>query len=65
VLGKRGTVVAYRRRTGAGGGASRNSGGVPVVGGPESGWEVARQLPCDDVVLVVCLFGLRGDGAVG
>jgi hypothetical protein len=57
VLGKRGTGAAYRQRIGAGGGAPRNDGGVPVAGGQESGREVARQLPRDDVVLVVCLFG--------
>jgi hypothetical protein len=57
VLGKRGTEAAYRRRTGAGDGAPRNGGGVPVAGGQESDGEVARQLPCDDVVLIVCLFG--------
>jgi hypothetical protein len=28
-----------------------------VVGGQESGGEVARQLPRDDVVLMVCLSG--------
>jgi hypothetical protein len=28
-----------------------------VAGGQESGGEVARQLPQDDVVLVVCLVG--------
>jgi hypothetical protein len=42
VLGKRGAVAAYRRRTGAGGGALRNGSGVPVAGGQESGGEVAR-----------------------
>jgi hypothetical protein len=57
VLGKRGTVAVYRWRTGAGGGAPRNVGGVPVAGGQESGREVARQLPRDDVVLVVCMSG--------
>jgi hypothetical protein len=49
VLGKRGAVAAYRRRTGAGGGAPRNDGAIPLAGGRESGGEVARQLPCDDV----------------
>jgi hypothetical protein len=58
-VGKRGTVAAYRRRTGAGGGAPRNGGGVPMAGGQESGGEVARQLPRDDVVLMVCLAGVE------
>jgi hypothetical protein len=53
VLGKRGAGVAYRRRTGAGGGATRDGDGVPVAGGQESGGEVARKLPRDDVVLMV------------
>jgi hypothetical protein len=57
VLGKRGTEAAARRRTGAGGGAPRDDDGVPMAGGQESGGEVARQLPHDDVVLVVCLAG--------
>jgi hypothetical protein len=59
VLGKRGTEAAYRWRTGAGGGASRDVDGVPVAGGQESGGEVARQLLCDDVVLVLCLAGAK------
>jgi hypothetical protein len=59
VLEKRGIVAAYRRRTGVGGGAPRNGGGIPVAGGQESGGEVARQLPRDDVVLVVCLSGVE------
>jgi hypothetical protein len=59
VLGKRGTVAVYRRRTGAGGGASRDVDGVPVAGGQESGREVARQLLHNDVVLVVCLTGIK------
>jgi hypothetical protein len=36
VLGKRGAVAAYRRRTGAGDGVPRNGGGVLVAGGQES-----------------------------
>jgi hypothetical protein len=55
VFGKRGTEAAYQRRTGAGGGAPRDVDGVPVAGGLESGREVARKLPRDDVVLMVCL----------
>jgi hypothetical protein len=47
--------VVVRRRTGAGGGAPRGSNDVPVVGGQEGGGEVARKLPRDDVVLMVCL----------
>jgi hypothetical protein len=58
-LGKRGTEAVYRRRTGAGGGASRDVDGVPVAGGQESGRGVARQLLRDDVVLVVCLAGVK------
>jgi hypothetical protein len=49
----------YRRRIGAGGGAPRDVDGVPVVGGQESGGEVARKLPRDDVVLMVRLAGAR------
>jgi hypothetical protein len=59
VLGKREAEVAYRRRTGAGGGALRDGDGVPMARGQESGREVARQLLCDDVVLVVCLGGVK------
>jgi hypothetical protein len=59
VLGKRGTEVVYRRRTGAGGGASRDVDGVPVAEGQESGGEVVRQLLRDDMVLVVCLAGAK------
>jgi hypothetical protein len=43
----------------AGGGAPRNGDGVPVAGVPEGGGEVARELPRDDVVLMVCLAGAR------
>jgi hypothetical protein len=57
VLRKRGAEMAGQRRTGAGGGAPRNDDGVPVAGVPEDGGEVARKLPRDDVVLVVCLAG--------
>jgi hypothetical protein len=59
VLGKRGTEAAYRRRTGAGGGAPRDVNGVPVAGGQESSGEVARELLHDDVVLMVCLAGAK------
>jgi hypothetical protein len=52
VLGKRGTEAAYRRRTGAGGGAPRDIDGVPMAGGQESSREVARKLPRVDVVLL-------------
>jgi hypothetical protein len=65
VLRKRGTEAVYRRRTGAGGGASRDVYGVPVAGGQESGGEVARQLLRDDVVLVVCLAGVKTQQIVG
>jgi hypothetical protein len=56
-LRKRGAETVGRRRTGAGGGAPRNDDGVPVAGVPEDGGEVARKLPHDDVVLVLCLAG--------
>jgi hypothetical protein len=36
-----------------------------VAGVSEGGGEVARKLPRDDVVLVVCLAGVRGGGALG
>jgi hypothetical protein len=65
VLGKRGTEAAYRRRTGAGGGAPRDVDGVPVAGGQESGGEVARKLSRDDVVLMVCLVGARRQWIAG
>jgi hypothetical protein len=54
VLGKRGPEEVNRRRTGAGGGAPRDGGGVPVAGVLEGGGEVARKLPRGDVVVVVC-----------
>jgi hypothetical protein len=57
VFRKRGTEAAYRRRKGADGGAPSDDGGVPVAGGQESGGEVARKLPRDDVVLMVYLAG--------
>jgi hypothetical protein len=57
VLRKRGVETVGRPRTGAGGGAPRDDDGVPVAGVPEDGGEVARKLPRDDVVLVVCLAG--------
>jgi hypothetical protein len=56
---KRGAEAAYRRRTGAGGGAPRGGVGVPVAGVPEGGREVARELLRDDVVLLVCLAGAK------
>jgi hypothetical protein len=58
-LGKKGTETAYRRRTGADGGALRGGDGVPVAGGQEGSGEVARKLPQGDVVLVVCLAGAK------
>jgi hypothetical protein len=65
VLRKRGAETASRRRTGAGGGAPRDGGGVPVAGVQESGRDVARKLPRDDVVLVVCLAGAERRRSVG
>jgi hypothetical protein len=65
VLGKRGAGAAYRRRTGADGGAPRDNGGVPVAGVPEGGGEVAKKLPRGDVVLVVCLAGAKRWRSVG
>jgi hypothetical protein len=59
VLGKRGTEAAYRRRTGASGGAPRGGVGVLVAGVPEGGGEVARELLRDDVVLMVHLAGAK------
>jgi hypothetical protein len=44
---------------GVDGGGPRDVVGVPVAGGQEGGGEVARQLPRDDVVLVVCLARAR------
>jgi hypothetical protein len=60
VLGKRGTMAAYRRRTETGGGAPRDVVGVSMAGGQEGGGGVARKLPRDDVVLMVGLAGARG-----
>jgi hypothetical protein len=57
VLRKRGVETAGLWRTGANGGAPRDNDGVPVAEVPEDGGEVARKLPRDDVVLVVCLAG--------
>jgi hypothetical protein len=57
VLRRRGAETAGRWQTGAGGRASRNDDGVPVAGVPEDSGEVARKLPRDDVLLVVCLAG--------
>jgi hypothetical protein len=65
VLGKRGTEAAYRRRTGAGGGAPRGGDGVLVAGGQEVCEEVARKLPQGDVVLMVCLAGAKRQWVIG
>jgi hypothetical protein len=65
VLGKRRAEAASRRRTGAGGGIPRGGDGVPVAGGQESGGEVARKLPRDDALLMVCFAGLRDGEALG
>jgi hypothetical protein len=65
VLRKREAETASRRRTGAGGGASRGGDGVPVVRVLEGGGEVARKLPRDDVVLVVCLAGAEKQRNIG
>jgi hypothetical protein len=59
VLGKRRAEMAGRRRTEMGGGGPRDVNGVPVAGGQESGREVAGKLLRDDVVLVVCLAGVK------
>jgi hypothetical protein len=59
VLGKRRTETADRRRTKTGGGGPRDGDVVPVAGGQESGEEVARELPRDDVVLMVHLAGAK------
>jgi hypothetical protein len=65
VLGKRGAGVAYRRRTGAGGGAPRDDDSVPVAEGQESSGEVDRKLPRGHAVLVVCLAGAKRQWIVG
>jgi hypothetical protein len=65
VLGKRGIVATYRRRTEVGSGAPRNGNGVPVARVPEGGGEVAKELPRDDVVLMVCLAGARRQWITG
>jgi hypothetical protein len=59
VLGKRKAEAAHQRRTEAGGGAPRDVDGVLVAGGQESGGKVAGKLLRDDVVLVVCLAGVK------
>jgi hypothetical protein len=59
VLGKRRAEAAGRRRTQTGGGAPRGGIGVPVAGVPEGGGEVTRELPRDDVVLMVHLAGAK------
>jgi hypothetical protein len=65
VLGKSGTEVAYRRRTGAGGGGPRDGVGVPVAGVLEGGGEVVGELPRDDVVLMVHLAGAKRQSITG
>jgi hypothetical protein len=55
MLGKRRAEAAGRRRTETGGGALRDGVGIPVARVPEGGGEVARELPRDDVVLMVHL----------
>jgi hypothetical protein len=65
LLGKRGIVAAIRWRTGASGDAPRGGDGVLVAGGLESGREVARKLPRDDVVLMVHLAGAERRWIVG
>jgi hypothetical protein len=65
VLGKRGAEAASRRRAGADGGAPRGGNGVPVAEGQESGGEVARKLPRNDVVLMVCLARAERRRGVG
>jgi hypothetical protein len=65
VLRKRGAETASRRRTGAGGGAPRDDGDVLVAGVQESGREVVRNLPPDDMVPVVCLAGVERRRSVG
>jgi hypothetical protein len=57
--------AASRRRTEAGGGAPRDGDGIPVAGVSEGGGEVARKLPHDDVVLVVCLAGAERRQSAG
>jgi hypothetical protein len=64
-VGEERDVAAYRRRTEAGGGAPRDIDNVPVAGGQESGGEVARKLPRDDVVLMVGLAGATGQWIAG
>jgi hypothetical protein len=59
VSGKRGAVAVYRRRTGTGGEGPKDVVGVPVAGVQESGGEVVRELPRDDVVLKACLVGAK------
>jgi hypothetical protein len=49
--------MAGRRRTEVGGGAPRDGAGVPVAGVLEGSGEVARELPRDDMVLMVHLAG--------
>jgi hypothetical protein len=59
VLGKRRAEAAGQRRTETGGGAPRDGVGIPVAGVPEGGGEVARELPRDDVMLMVHLAGAK------
>jgi hypothetical protein len=58
-MGKRRAEAAGRRRTETGGEASKGGIGVPVAGLPEGGREVTRELPRDDVVLMVHLAGAK------
>jgi hypothetical protein len=59
VLRNRRAKAAGRQRIDTGGGAPRGGIGVPVAGVPEGGGEVARELPRDDVVLMVHLAGAK------
>jgi hypothetical protein len=59
VLGKRRAEAAGRQRTETDGGAPRGGVDVPVAGVPEGGGEVARELPRNDVVLMVHLAGAK------
>jgi hypothetical protein len=59
VLGRRSAEAACRWRTETGGGAPKGGVDVPVAGVPEGGGEVTRELPRDDVVLMVHLAGAK------
>jgi hypothetical protein len=65
VLGKRRAEAAGRQRTEVGGGGPRDGFGILMAGGQESAGEVARKLPRDDVVLMVCLAGARRQWIAG